>query len=80
MADDRLWMRCLKCGDLKLLFKFYAYGHGYAWPTRDELDEWISKHLDLCYKHGVELPKRTGFDLVSDDARTRTRPIYAEER
>ncbi len=47
MANDRLWLSC-PCGEKILLFKYYPNRNGYVKHTQDELDEWITDHIDRC--------------------------------
>ena len=45
MANDRLYMRCEGCGEVRMLAKYYPNGHAYTWPKGRELVGWLNMHL-----------------------------------
>lgn len=49
MANGRLWLQCQKCGERKLVLKYWV-SHVTAW-SEEELEEWTFKHLLDC--HGL---------------------------
>jgi hypothetical protein len=52
MANDRLFVRCTKCGDYEYLGKYYPSMAGHV-DRRDELAEFVDKHLDSCQLGGM---------------------------
>jgi hypothetical protein len=70
MANDRLYIRCTRCGDYLCLAKFYPSTGPYFpshWP-KEPLHTFIQSHLENCQPHS------SGFDgpicLVFDSEQT----------
>lgn len=63
MANDRLFLRCVKCGAEKTIYKFYP-GGGYGY----ESIEFIESHLDECHGklHANGLGDDALFDVVTE--------------
>ena len=66
MANDRLYLRCNKCGDSILLFKHYTSGGGplagYVYHEREVLQTWFDRHLYDVDRCGLGFE----FDLPAD--------------
>ncbi len=49
MANDRLWLRCSKCGDRILMFKYYPCGLGFIYHSKINLQTFLNDHLCGCH-------------------------------
>lgn len=53
MANDRIWIKCDKCGERGLLYKYYMNKDGYVWR---DAEAFINDHLHRCYDNPVIIP------------------------
>ena len=65
MANDRIWLLCPYCEEKKLLYKYYPNRQGFLWEP-EELDDFITKHLDECHKATWDLRGIPGLVMFSD--------------
>ncbi len=71
MANDRVYLRCKKCGSIKMFIKYYPM-RPYAADGKS-IEDWLELHLDKCYIEPVEDPicnnnlgDNTLFDLITE--------------
>lgn len=55
MANDRLFIRCTKCGDYAVVGKYYPSCPGHV-TTPQGLAAFVDKHLDDCQLSGLACP------------------------
>ena len=72
MANDRIWVVCPKCEEMKLLFKYYPpmppdfpNYNGYMYKP-DEMEEFLNKHLRECHGAQYDLGGSPGVVLITD--------------
>ena len=69
MSDDRLYLRCQKCGDRqKLVSLYHDYPATAGKPTEERiLLGWVNAHLRECWPDWFDAPGADpGFDVVSE--------------
>jgi hypothetical protein len=65
MSNDRLYLRCKKCGEHKLLLKYYPTG-SHLWEP-DKLCDWMDLHWAACHNAPPELGNNPRFDLLTEE-------------
>ena len=66
MSNDRLWLACKTCGEMRLISKYW----GYDWAEYDQsedLDDWLIRHTsgDQGDEHDC-VPRFTAFTEADD--------------
>ena len=77
MANDRIYLQCVFCGEGTMLWKFYPFGGelagGYMGEA-DRIDTFVRTHLDKCHphSHSNHLQGQSGFIVITEspDAKT----------
>jgi len=77
MADDRLYLQCLRCGDLWSFFKHYSGGLDTdclaSYAHSEGQDDWVERHMRECWYGaddcvcGLDLPGPC-FRVVAESA------------
>ena len=69
VANDRIWMRCRKCGEEQMLYKYFP-GPTLESYASEDVQAFVEKHVDEC--HAVHRPGHLGgercFDLYAESA------------
>lgn len=66
MANDRIYLKCMKCREAMMIYKYYPMGKGYLYPSANELDAFMTRHLDQCQSRGMFLQGNPGFKLETE--------------
>lgn len=64
MSNDRLYMRCKECGELRLFAKYSPSG-SYVWAP-ELVDDWVGEHMDHFAKRRVDLEGELPFDFFME--------------
>ena len=66
MANDRVYLRCQKCGGIKLLAKYW--GDGFALRDAEPIEDFLLLHQTECHSLTHDLEGKVGFDLIVETA------------
>ena len=74
MSNDRIFLRCTRCLNCRLIYKHYPDENAYATVSSHEdthgfLDDFISSHMDKCHphRHGPDLEGFALFDCITEN-------------
>ncbi len=71
MANDRIYLRCNKCQEKIMIYKYYCEPTGSFVPNnlKDLLDDFLKKHVFECqeaFGMSLDIPNYKGFVTVTE--------------